>query len=222
MTVESNFSSDFSLTDEIADIIRDRILKGEYQIGEKIKENQIATELRVSRTPIREAFKLLENEGLIDYIPNRGCFAKGFTRQDIEDIYSVRKALEVLTVEWAVNRISPKEIDKLQDQCDLMEFYTTRKDSRKVLDVNTDFHDIIYNSTGSRFMAQVLRSYKDYIDQTRKVIYYEQDYLEAILKEHRSVLEAIKTGDVEKAKKAMADHLDHSKKRAEVIYKIKD
>lgn len=222
MTGSNNFSGSFSLTDEIADVIRDRILKGEYRIGEKIKENQIATELRVSRTPIREAFKLLENEGLIDYIPNRGCFAKGFTKQDIEDIYAVRKALEVLTVEWAVSRITPEELDKLKDQCDLMEFYTTRKDTKKVLQINSSFHDIIYNATGSRFMAQVLRSYKDYIEQTRKAIFYEQGYLKQILKEHIAVLDAIKSGDAEAAKKAMADHLDGSKKRAEFIYNIKE
>ena len=66
MTGGNNYSNVFSLTDEIADIIRDRILKGEYKIGEKIKETQIASELKVSRTPIREAFKQLENEGLID------------------------------------------------------------------------------------------------------------------------------------------------------------
>ncbi|MBQ1228673.1 MAG: GntR family transcriptional regulator, partial [Firmicutes bacterium] len=96
MSGSQNFANMSSLTDEIVDIIRDRILKGEYRIGEKIKENQIATEFKVSRTPIREAFKQLENEGLIDYIPNRGCFAKGFTRQDIEDIYAVRKALEII------------------------------------------------------------------------------------------------------------------------------
>lgn len=222
MTDSNQFSNTFSLTDEIADIIRDRILKGEYKIGEKIKENQIATELRVSRTPIREAFKLLENEGLIDYIPNRGCFAKGFTKQDIEDIYAVRKALEVLSVEWAVSRITPEEISKLQDQSDLMEFYTTRKDGRKVLEINTDFHDIIYNATGSRFMAQVLRSYKEYIEQTRKVLFYEQEYLDEIFEEHRAILDSIKERDVVKAKEAMARHLDGSKRRAQVVYKIKD
>ncbi|MGN0658024.1 MAG: GntR family transcriptional regulator [Emergencia sp.] len=221
MTEGNNFSNSFSLTDEIVDIIRERILKGEYKIGEKIKENQIATELRVSRTPIREAFKQLENEGLIDYIPNRGCFAKGFTRQDIEDIYAVRKALEILAVEWAVNRITPEQIQNLQEQSDLMEFYTTRKDSRKVLEINTDFHDIIYNATGSRFMAQVLRSYKEYIEQTRKVIFYEQSYLEQIFQEHRTVLEAIKAGDTAGAKEAMAKHLDGSQRRAELIYNIK-
>ena len=222
MTDSNQFSNTFSLTDEIADIIRDRILKGEYKIGEKIKENQIATELRVSRTPIREAFKQLENEGLIDYIPNRGCFAKGFTKQDIEDIYAVRKALEVLAVEWAVSRITPEEIGDLQDQSDLMEFYTTRKDGRKVRELNTDFHDIIYNATGSRFMAQVLRSYKEYIEQTRKVLFYEQEYLDEIFEEHKAILDSIKEQDVVKAKEAMARHLDGSKRRAQVVYKIKD
>ena len=77
MTEGNKYSGSFSLTDEIADIIRDRVLKGEYKIGEKIKENQIATELRVSRTPIREAFKILENEGLIEYKPTGVVSPKG-------------------------------------------------------------------------------------------------------------------------------------------------
>lgn len=217
-----NFTSSFSLTDEIVDIIRDRILKGEYKIGEKIKENQIATELKVSRTPIREAFKQLENEGLIDYIPNRGCFAKGFTRQDIEDIYAVRKALEILAVEWAVKGMTPEQLKSLQDQSDLMEFYTARKDSKKVLEINTDFHDVIYNATGSRFMAQVLRSYKEYIEQTRKVLFYEQEYLEEIYEEHKAILDAMISKDVDAAKTAMAKHLDGSQRRAKFLYNIKE
>ncbi len=220
MAGSNNFSNAFSLTDEIADIIRDRILKGEYKIGEKIKENQIASELRVSRTPIREAFKLLENEGLIDYVPNRGCFAKGFTRRDIEDIYAVRKALEVLSVEWAVERITPQQIEELQEQSDLMEFYTGRKDGKKVLEINSDFHGVIYNATGSRFMAQVLRSYKDYIEQTRKVLYYEKEYLEEIFAEQKELLEAIKARDAARAKEAMAKHLEGSQRRAKFIYNI--
>lgn len=220
MNGNHNFSNGFSLTDEIADIVRERILKGEYRIGEKIKENQIATELKVSRTPIREAFKQLENEGLIDYIPNRGCFAKGFTRQDIEDIYAVRKALEVLAVEWAVSRIDDEQLAELQRQSDLMEFYTTRKDSKRVLEINADFHDIIYDAAGSRFMAQVLRSYKEYIEQTRKVLYYEQDYLTDIFSEHKEILEAIKRRDSAGAKAAMARHLEGSQRRAKFVYKI--
>ena len=221
MTANKDFSNSFSLTDEIADVVRERILKGEYEIGEKIKENQIATELRVSRTPIREAFKLLENEGLIDYIPNRGCFAKGFTQQDVDDIYAVREALEELAVRWAVGRISADEVTSLEEQCDLMEFYTKKKDSKKVFELNNSFHDVIYASARSRFLAQVLRSYKEYIDKTRKSFFYEQSYLEGILSEHRAILDAIKEGNVDKAVEAMARHMDASKQRAEAVWIIK-
>ena len=221
MTDKREFSSSFSLTDEIAAIVRDRILKGEYEIGEKIKENQIATELRVSRTPIREAFKLLENEGLIDYIPNRGCFAKGFTKQEVDDIYAVRAALEMLSVERSVERITDAEVAALEEEWELMEFYVRKKDSQKVLELNTAFHDIIYASTRSRFMAQVLRSYKGYIDKTRKSVFYDEAYLEAILNEHGEILDAIKRKDKEKAISAVSRHLEKSQDRAETMWNLK-
>ena len=220
-TNSKNFSNSFSLTDEIADVVRERILKGEYEIGEKIKENQIATELKVSRTPIREAFKLLENEGLIDYIPNRGCFAKGFTKQDVDDIYAVREALEELAVRWAVARITEPELLALEEQVDLMEFYTKKKDKKKVLELNTSFHEVIYASARSRFLAQILRSYKEYIEKTRKSIFYEQSYLEGILSEHRAIFEAIKDRDEERVVEAISKHLEASQERAFAVWNLK-
>ncbi|MDD7718406.1 MAG: GntR family transcriptional regulator [Eubacteriaceae bacterium] len=221
MAGKEAFSGSCSLTDEILNIVRDRILRGEYKIGQKIKETQIAEELKVSRTPIREAFKQLEMEGLIDYVPNRGCFAKGFTAQDIEDLYSVRKALEVLAVEWAVERIDDDQLAQLKEKSDLMEFYAGRNDQKKVIEINTDFHNVIYNATGSRFMAQILRSYKDYIAQARVKTMFDKEFLQQIFEEHRMILLAITEKDVEKAKQAMAYHLDRSKVRAEVVYNIK-
>ena len=220
-TNSKNFSNSFSLTDEIADVVRERILKGEYEIGEKIKENQIATELKVSRTPIREAFKLLENEGLIDYIPNRGCFAKGFTKQDVDDIYAVREALEELAVRWSVARITEPELVALEEQVDLMEFYTKKKDKKKVLELNTSFHEVIYASARSRFLAQVLRSYKEYIEKTRKSIFYEQSYLEGILSEHRAIFEAIRDRDEGRAVEAISKHLEASQERAFAVWNLK-
>ncbi|MCQ2551478.1 MAG: GntR family transcriptional regulator [Clostridia bacterium] len=214
----SKFSNSFSLTDEIANIIRERILKGEYAIGEKIKENQIATELRVSRTPIREAFKILEEEHLIDYIPNRGCFARGFTPDDIDDIYAVRGALERIAMGRAIGKIKVEDIEKLEDKYDLMEFYTKKNDVLKILEIDTDFHDIIYSSTGSRFLAQVLKSYKEYIVKTRQSIRYNQAQLEAMMKEHKDLLDAIRKGDVGEAIKAIDCHIENSKLRAHAVY----
>ncbi len=220
MAENGDFSGDISLTDEIAKIIRERILNGEYKIGEKIKESQIAAELKVSRTPIREAFKLLENEDLIDYFPYRGCFAKGFTKQDISDIYAVRKALERLAVEWAVERITKNDLEELKDQCDLMEFYTSRGETQKVLDMNNDFHDIIYKATGSRFISQILKSYKTYITRSKKLLYIDEKYLNEILREHKDILKALKERDKDAAVDAISHHLDHSQKRAEAVWHV--
>lgn len=205
---------------DVQEVLKGRIIKGEYAIGEKLKEIKIAEELGTSRTPVRDAFKELEKEGLVECIPNKGCFAKGFTKRDIDDIYEVRKALEIMAVKWSVGRISEEEIKELHEQCDLMEFYAERKNVKKVLELNKDFHEIIYKSTGSRFMSQVLRSYKAYIEQTKKTLYYEEKYLMQILNEHRKILEYIEKKDVEGACNAISLHLENSKNRAAMVWKV--
>ena len=210
-----------TLTNEIADIVRERILKGEYQIGEKIKESSIAQELNVSRTPIREAFKTLEEEGLLDYLPNRGCYAKGFTKRDVSDIYTVREALEEIAMTWACERITDEEIDKLEEQCELMDFYTKKRDVQKILTMNSSFHDIIYTSTGSRFLAQVLRSYKGYLDKTRKSVFYREEFLDSIQEEHKAIFEAVKSRDKDLAVAAIKKHLASSKERTEAVWNLK-
>ncbi len=209
-----------SLTDSIAGVIRARILKGEYKIGEKIKETHVAEELSVSRTPIRKAFKQLEEEGLIEYVPNKGCFAKGFTRQDIEDVYAVRKVLEELTVEWAVKRITDDDVRAMAEKCEEMQGYVDQADSARVLATNKDFHEIIYHATGSRFMSQVLRSYKEYIEQTTRPIFYEPKFLQQIVDEHRAIVAAFEKRDKDAAVAAMSEHMTNSMGRAEYVYRV--
>ncbi len=209
-----------SLTDNIAGVIRARILKGEYKIGEKIKETHVAEELSVSRTPIRKAFKQLEEEGLIEYVPNKGCFAKGFTKRDIEDVYAVRKVLEELTVEWAVKRITDEEVQAMANKCQEMQGYVDQADSARVLATNKEFHEIIYHATGSRFMSQVLRSYKEYIEQTTRPIFYEPRFLQQIVDEHRAIVDAFEKRDTDKAVAAMSRHMTNSMGRAEYVYRV--
>jgi DNA-binding GntR family transcriptional regulator len=214
------FSGAFSLTEEIANYVRDKILKGEYGIGERIKENALAEELRVSRTPVREAIKQLESEGLVECVPNRGCFASGFTKQDIEDIYAVRMTVEALAMKWSVNKITEEEIKQLQDEFDIMEFYTKKKDGHKVMELNKQFHEILYNASKSRFLVQILKSYQDYVQRTRKVTVYRESNLREILEEHREILEAVKAKDEKKAVETILNHLTNSQVRAEVCMKI--
>lgn len=214
------FPQTASLSEEIENILRERILKGKYEIGERLKENRIADELKVSRTPVREAFRQLEKEGLIKTIPNRGSFTFGLTRRDIQDIYTVRAVVEALAVEWAADRISDQELRKLEDAFERMEFYTLKKDSEKVLENNKIFHEIIYDASGSRFLAQILKSYQEYVENTRKATVYYSDNLPSILDEHRGILEAIRQKDKAMAVERITAHLNNSKSRTEQSLKL--
>lgn len=218
--VESYCPNLISLSDEVSNTIKERILKGEYHIGEKLKENQIAYELKVSRTPIREALKQLEKEGLVESIPNRGSFVLGLTKRDIEDIYAVRAAVEVLAADWAVSRITGEELKQLREVFDLMEFYSEKQNSDKVLELNKEFHQIIYHASGSRFLSQLLKSYQEYVEETRKATVYCSENLPLILEEHRNILEAICMRDGQLAKERLSIHLENSQKRAELSMKI--
>ncbi|GAB1475923.1 GntR family transcriptional regulator [Bacillota bacterium] len=214
------FPQTASLSEEIENILRERILKGKYEIGERLKENRIADELKVSRTPVREAFRQLEKEGLIKTIPNRGSFTFGLTRRDIQDIYTVRAVVEALAVEWAADRISDQELRKLEDAFERMEFYTLKKDSEKVLENNKIFHEIIYDASESRFLAQILKSYQEYVENTRKATVYYSDNLPSILDEHRGILEAIRQKDKAMAVERITAHLNNSKSRTEQSLKL--
>ena len=209
--MKDNFNA--TLTEEIASTLRDRILQGTYKIGEKLNESRIASELMVSRTPVREAVRLLEAEGLVECLPNRGCFALGFSGKDIEDIYSVRAVVEGLAVRWAAEKISADELEKLRDVWELMEFYTQKKNSRKVLELNKKFHEILYQASRSRFLVQTLKSYQEYVQQSRKVTVYKEENLIAILGEHERILRAVEARNGSLAEKEILMHLSSSRER---------
>jgi len=203
-----------SLAEEVTEILRTRIITGEYEMGEKLIENKIANELKVSRTPVRDAFKQLTKEGLISYVPNKGCFARGFTQKDMADVYAVRKAVEELAITWAIENADQASIDALKEQLDLMNFYTQHGFYDKLLQANEDFHNMIYQMTSSRFIVQVLKAYQDYVHLARKTTLSREENLPEIYEEHARIFEAIRDRDVKRAKAEAASHLDGSARRA--------
>ncbi|MBE6028981.1 MAG: GntR family transcriptional regulator [Clostridiales bacterium] len=206
---------DCSLADEIVQILRGRIINGDYSIGEKLVENKIAEELKVSRTPVREAFKQLTKENLIEYVPNKGCFAKGFEQSDLHDIYAVRNAVEQLAVEWAIKNKTEEDVQKLTEQLEVMALYTENGMVEKLAAADEEFNKILYQMTRSRFIMQALKSYQEYIDLARQGILDKRENLQKILDEHTGIYDAVVAGNVEAAKAAVEHHLRNSAKRAE-------
>lgn len=196
-----------SLTNLIFDKIRDDILNDKYTIGDKLVESKLADKLGVSRTPVREALKQLELDGLVESIPNRGVIVKGLSDQDIHDIYSVRVSIESIAAEWAVERMLPEDLKELKEIYDLMEFFTMKHDSEKIFELNTKFHEKIYASTKSRYLEHILKDFQIFIKSTRLESLKTEGRLEVALEEHRKILEAFENGDKEEAKRCIEKHI---------------
>jgi DNA-binding GntR family transcriptional regulator len=130
------------------------------------------------------------------------------------DIYAVRKAVEELAVQWAIENADDSSIEGLKEQLDLMNFYTEHGFYDKLLQANEDFHNMIYQMTGSRFIVQVLSSYQDYVHLARKSTLSKEENLPAVYAEHVRIYESIRDRDVERAKVEVGTHLEGSAKRA--------
>lgn len=204
-----------SLTSLIFDKIREDILNDKYHAGDKIVEAKLADELGVSRTPVREALKQLELDGLVDNIPNRGVVVKGISNQDIHDIYTIRVAIEGIAARWAVERMDDKVVEDLKEIYDLMEFYTFKGDLDKIFELNTRFHETIYMATKSRYLEQVLKDFQLFIKSTRNKSLQCTGRSSAALDEHKAILEGFIEKDADKAFEATVRHIESSRKNAQ-------
>ena len=184
--------------------------QGEYTMGEKLTENKIAAELKVSRTPIRDAFRQLEKEQLVEYIPNKGCFARGFSREDMNDIYAVRGAVEALAIRKACDHADEQDIRQLGRQLEKMHFYTKQNSYEKLLQANEEFHLMIYRMTESRFIVQIMKTYQDYVHLARRESLKKEEDLPEIYQEHEAIYRAIEARDKDAAAKAGEHHLEQS------------
>lgn len=196
-----------SLGSKIFILLRDRILNESYQCGDKLNELTLAKELKISRTPIREALKQLELEGLVESIPNKGVYVKGFSSRDIDDMFEIRLSLEGLAVSFAIDRMDEVHLAKIKEVFELLEFYTAKGDFDKVNDFNILFHESIYQATQSTYFEQILKDIHYYVSVTSRHSIARPERLESSLLEHRAILEAIIDRDKEEATERIQRHI---------------
>ena len=196
-----------SLGSKIFILLRDRILNESYKCGDKLNELTLAKELKISRTPIREALKQLELEGLVESIPNKGVYVKGFSPRDIDDMFEIRLSLEELAVSFAIDRMDEVHLAKIKEVFELLEFYTTKGDFDKVNDFNILFHESIYQATQSTYFEQILKDIHYYVSVTSRHSIARPERLESSLVEHRAILEAIVDGDKDEATERIQRHI---------------
>ncbi|MDD6045087.1 MAG: GntR family transcriptional regulator [Clostridia bacterium] len=199
-----------SLTSKVYDHIRNGILDGSYKDGDYLVETRLAEKLQVSRTPIREALKQLELEGLVLSMPNRGVVVQAISENDIDDIYIIRQMLEGLAAYWAAQRRTQEQLDALAEKVDLMDFYTGRGGAAQLSRLDNEFHELIYRACASRMLSHILASLHQNTRRARTSSLTIPSRPNDSLKEHRAVFAAIEAGDPEAAKDAMEKHVKNA------------
>lgn len=183
------------------------ILSGKMRSGQRIIEQNLCDRYGVSRTPIREILRRVESEGLIETIPNRGAFVKGFSSRDIDDFYMLKSSLEVQCVRWAIDRITDEELDMLEQIFEFMEFYTMSDDLEKMLRINRGFDTVIYRAAHNRDVEKTLHRYNFYIQHAATNARYPANYLPVVLEEHRAIFHAFKNRNAEAGAEAAEIHM---------------
>lgn len=195
------------LRDVVFNTLRQAILRGELKPGERLMEIQLANKLGVSRTPIREAIRKLELEGLVLMIPRKGAEVAEITEKNMLDVLEVRRALEELAVKLACERITEEEIQELKDAADAFQKILSEKDITKIAEADEAFHDVIFKSTGNDRLIQLLNSLREQMYRYRLEYLKREEYHPQLLEEHQQIIDRITRKDQNEAAELIDRHI---------------
>jgi len=194
--------------------IRRRILEGELLPSSPLSEHQLAATLQLSRTPVREAIKRLEKEGLVRSIPNRGTFIAELSAQDIMEIYQVRERLEGLAARIAAEQMSTEDVQALEHEVALTASLSDEDRIGEIFQSDIRFHKLIIAATRNQRLSIILATLDDQMYRVRAILPRSADWLGATLRDHKAIVEQIKARDGKGAEQAMEQHLQLTCERA--------
>jgi DNA-binding GntR family transcriptional regulator len=190
--------------------IRKAIVSGTFAPGERLMEIQMADELGVSRTPVREAIRKLEMEGFVVMIPRRGTYVANLSIKDINDVYEIRISLDVLAAGLAAERIEPEEIEELQKL--LLEITEANEagDMDKIVQLDTAFHDVLYKASRNDRLSNIINNLREQITGIRGTSMRYPGRMADTIEEHRALVDSIAARDPERAQNAARVHLENA------------
>ena len=202
-----NMNAYLPLRDVVFNTLREAILKGDLKPGERLMELQLASKLGVSRTPIREAIRMLEQEALAVTTPRKGAEVAKMTLKDMEDVLEIRDALDELAVRIACQKISDEQLKQLEDMKELFEKSTQTGNVKKIAEADVTFHDVIYEATGNPKLVTLLNNLREQVYRYRVEYIKDPKNYPTLIAEHEAILESLKNRDVKNAVEAMHVHV---------------
>lgn len=196
-----------ALYEQVAERLRARIFAHELAPGAWVDEQAIAAELGISRTPLREALKVLAAEGLVQLKPRRGCYVAALSEQDLDEIFPVMALLEGRCAQEATAKATEADLERLTAIHAALERHAASGDADRFFEANQQFHDALQELAGNRWLKQLIEETRQFIKLTRRDSLNLQGRLKQSLVEHRAILAAVQRRDTEGAGKLMHDHL---------------
>lgn len=199
-----------SLTGIVFNRLREDILSGKYNDNDELKEMAIAKELNVSRTPVREAIRQLEFEGLVESIPNKATYVRGISLKDVKDIYLMRASLERLCVKMVIENLTDEKMARLEEITDLSDFYYEKEKYENILELDNKFHSFLYEAAESKMLSHTLIDFHHYLERIRHTTLSGKERAGHAVEEHKKIVDAIKNKDIEKAMALAEEHIINS------------
>ena len=198
------------LREVVCETLRDAIRKGKLKPGERLMESQLAEDLGVSRTPVREAIRKLELEGYVIMMPRRGTYVANLSIRDVNEVFEIRTALDSLASGLAAERITDEELERLQRLLVAIGGYIEENDMDKIVECDTEFHDLLYQASRNSRLVGIIFNLREQLTRFRSTSMAFPGRLKATLEEHRRIVEAIAQGDVAEARAAAEYHMEKS------------
>lgn len=205
--VKQEVTDKYSLRGRVFHKLREDILSGKYEELEELKEVAIGEEMGVSRTPVREAFRQLELEGLIQIIPNKGAYVTGITEKDVKDIYMIRSLLEGLCARWATEHITEEQMAEMEENVYLAEFHAAKGHLEQLAELDGRFHEIMYEACDSKMLEHQLKDFHQYVLRVRKKTLANANRGLKSNEEHKGIMEAVKEKNADLAEKLACQHM---------------
>lgn len=200
------------LRDLVTENLRQAIVKGVFPPGSRLMEIQLATEMGVSRTPVREAIRKLELEGLVVMIPRRGAYVANLSIKDISDVYEIRTALDELAARLAAERINDEELEELQRDLVLFERYAEERDVNKIVELDGAFHDVLYRASRNDRLVGIISNLREQITSIRGRSMLYPGRLKKTIDEHREIVDCIAQRDPDKSERAVRRHMEQAER----------
>ena len=197
---------------EIAyEVLKKAIITGEIPAGERIVETDYADRLHISRTPLREALRKLERDGLVEYVMRRGVIVHAFTTEDVEQIYTIRNCLELLTLPDIIEKATPEDIAHLREMLAKMDELNEKNDVEALSPVARDFHTAITAISGKNRILRVIEGQDEYIRRFSAMAIRQEDRRNEAHEEHHRLVDLIEQKDLPAFEALMKQHIERSK-----------